>query len=358
MIEFEHVSLTLGIFQLQDVSLQVQKGDYYFIIGPSGAGKTVILEAIAGLHHPQEGRILLHGKDARFIPPEKRCISLVYQDYSLFPHMTVFDNIAFGMRIGKKDEQTIHSHVTSLMELFQIVHLQQRYPLVMSGGEQQRVALARALAPNPDILLLDEPFSALDPVTREQIIADLRLVHAMGDLTIVQVTHARTEAVRLATRIAVVKDGRIVSEQPADIIFSKPQNADVARFIGIENVLRGVIVSSENQKAVVDIGGITLAALSPYGVGEQVAACIRAEDIILSTTPFEHLSARNKFNGVVLDLESLGPVTRVTIDCGVLLVATVLNETVVALGIKKGMTIYAGCKATAVYLTHPRGLSD
>ena len=163
MIVLEHVSLSLGDFSLHDVDLRINKGEYLVLMGPSGAGKTVLLETIAGLRFPDNGRILLDGIDVSSIPPEKRRIAIVYQDYSLFPHMTAFENIAFGLRLRNVSGSETEQRVRSLLREFNLDHLMDRYPSSLSGGEQQRVALARALAVKPDILLLDEPFSALDP---------------------------------------------------------------------------------------------------------------------------------------------------------------------------------------------------
>ncbi len=356
MIEFENVSLTLGDFHLQQVSLTIKKGDFYFIIGPSGAGKTVLLEVIAGLHRPLGGRILLYGKDALCIPPEKRNLSLVYQDYSLFPHMTVYENIAFGIRMRKESAAYIHNRVTELMELFQITHLSDRHPLTMSGGEQQRVALARALAPKPDILLLDEPLSALDPVTRREIIADLRRIHAEQNLTIVQVTHARYEAIMLATRIAVIVDGVLISEEGTNRTFYEPETAELARFIGFENVLDGVVTSSHNQVTWVDVNGVQIEAVSSYLPGDRVFVCIRAENVSLSSFFQNNSSVKNQLPGTVLHVESVGSIAQVTIDCGFLLIASVLHETIVDMDIKPGINMYAGWKATSVHLVSGDGM--
>ncbi|MFY1645284.1 ABC transporter ATP-binding protein, partial [Methanoculleus bourgensis] len=201
MIEFDQVSLALGSFRLNDVSLTINRGDYYFIVGPSGAGKTVILEAIAGLHRPRRGRILLRGEEVTSLPPEKRRVALVYQDYSLFPHMSVIDNVGYGLRMQGMGRADARREVAGLLTEFGIAHLADRYPGTLSGGEQQRVALARAVAVKPDILLLDEPLSALDPITQEKFILDLQRLHREDDLTIVQVSHARREAHLLATRM-------------------------------------------------------------------------------------------------------------------------------------------------------------
>ena len=191
MIEFDRVSLALGSFSLNDVSLTIGRGDYYFIVGPSGAGKTVLLETIAGLHRPESGRVLLRGEEITTLPPEKRRVALVYQDYSLFPHMKVADNVGYGLKMQRRDKARIRERVADLLQQFGIDHLADRYPATLSGGEQQRVALARSIAVDPDVLLLDEPLSALDPVSKEKFIRDLQRIHREHNLTIVQVSHSR-----------------------------------------------------------------------------------------------------------------------------------------------------------------------
>jgi len=351
MIEFDKVSLRLGTFALKEVSLRIRLGDFYFILGPSGAGKTVLLEGIAGLHAPQSGRILLRGEDVAGIPPERRRISLVYQDYSLFPHMTVAKNIAFGLKMQKADRHTVERRVEDLLEAFGIGALRDRHPLTLSGGEQQRVAIARALAVEPDILLLDEPFSALDPVTKEKFIEDLREIHRTRDLTIVQVTHARDEAMRLATRVAVIIEGMLAAEGGVEEIFSAPETCDLARFMGIENILLGRIVSSSNHVVRVDTGAATIIAVSDLAEGMEVAACFRAEDVTLSFPGTPGSSARNTFEGTITAFTPLGPLMRVSIDCGFPLIATVLRDTVKEMGLSPGSRVSASVKASIIHLT-------
>ena len=350
MIEFEHVYLRLGNFQLEDVSFTIDEGDYFFIIGPSGAGKTVLLEAIAGLHIPDSGKIRMRGEDVMRIPPEKRRLSLVYQDYSLFPHMTVYNNIAFGLKMQKLPKNEIRSRVNEIMDSFGIAHLAKRHPMTMSGGEQQRVAIARALTVEPDILLLDEPLAALDPVLKEQFIQELRKIHRDHNLTIVQVTHARGEAVRLATKVAVIIEGRLAAEGRIKEVFETPRTREVARFVGIENVLEGRIVAQEERVVRIDVAGKMVTAVAPCEVGEQVSVCVRAEDVIISAGE-EKTSARNVFPGEVIGIESMGPTAKVTLDCGFPLVATVLQDSARELDLEPGREVFASFKATAVHCT-------
>lgn len=351
MIEFEHVSLKLGSFELKDVSFSIGENDYYFIIGPSGAGKTVVLEGIAGLHNPDSGTIRIRDEDVSQVLPDKRKISLVYQDYSLFPHMTVFENIAFGLKMQKLRKEEIRERVEKVMKSFGISHLARRHPLTMSGGEQQRVAIARALVVEPDILLLDEPLAALDPVLKEQFIKELRKIHRNRRLTIVQVTHSRGEAIRLATRVAVIIEGKLVAEGSTNEVFQTPRTSAVARFIGIENVLEGRVISQHEGITKIDVDGKIITAVSPCDKDERVAVCIRAEDITLSLVEAEKSSARNAFPGKIISIEPIGPTAKITLDCGFNLDVTVLQESVDVMGLSCGLDVFASFKATTVHCT-------
>ncbi|HUW85885.1 MAG TPA: ATP-binding cassette domain-containing protein, partial [Methanoregula sp.] len=317
MIEFDRVSITLGNFLLDEVSLSIRDGDYYFIMGPSGAGKTIILEAISGLLLPDSGRILQDGHNVRGIPPEKRRIGLVYQDYSLFPYMTVEKNIAFGMRMRLLPKPEIGRQVKQLMKQFEITHLAQRAPLTLSGGEQQRVAIARALAIEPELLLLDEPLAALDPITRDRFIEELRSLHQDHGLTIVHVTHDRRDAASLGTRMAMIIDGRLVQEDRVEAIFSSPCQEQVARFIGYENILKGTIVSCGDGLCIVDIGKNRVSVVADAKYGDSVALCIRADDITVLLSDIRGTSARNTFEGTIVKKTVSGSLATLMVDIGV-----------------------------------------
>lgn len=219
MIALEGVSLRRGDFTLREITLTVSPGEYLFLVGPSGAGKTLLLEVIAGLHPDATGRILIRGSDMIGVPPEKRNIALVYQDYALFPHLTVRENVAFGPKMRGVPENRIETLVTELLDRFGARKLAGRYPGTLSGGERQRVALARALAVEPDILLLDEPFAAVDPDLRHQFLQEMRDLQRERGMTVVQVSHARDEASALADRVVLIVAGRILQVGSVDEIF-------------------------------------------------------------------------------------------------------------------------------------------
>jgi ABC-type sugar transport system ATPase subunit len=234
MIKFSHVSLGLGDFSLCDVSLEIAQGEVFSILGPTGAGKTIILEMIAGFYRPQAGCILIQNKDVSTIPPEKRGIGFVYQDYALFPHLNVYKNIAFGLQLIKCSSSLVKEKVRLLSQMMGITHLWHRYPGTLSGGEQQRVALARALIVKPQILLIDEPFSALDPSTKKTLYQEVKKIHARIKCTIVHVTHDFTEVGALADRVGIILDGKIRQVGSPEEIFCRPVDQRIADFLGVE----------------------------------------------------------------------------------------------------------------------------
>ena len=350
MIEFDRVSLALGSFRLNDVNLRIGKGDYYFIVGPSGAGKTVLLEAIAGLHRPDSGRVLLRGEEITALPPEKRNVALVYQDYSLFPNMRVIDNISYGLRVQGMGKKEARAEVAPLLERFGIAHLADRYPGTLSGGEQQRVALARAVAVKPDILLLDEPLSALDPITQEKFIADLKRLHREDGLTIVQVSHSRREAHLLATRMAVIIGGSLVDEGKAGTVLNTPKSRDVAAFVGIENILDGTVTANEDGLATVDVDGLAFEAVTEAVLGEEVSLCIRADDVVITVGESHLSSARNTVVGTVISVVENGPIAEVKVDAGAPLTAVLTRRSVRDLALAPGTSVTLSVKATAIHV--------
>ncbi len=237
MIEIKNLSIQLGEFSLKDINLSVQGQEYFIILGPSGAGKTVFVECLAGLHRIKTGEIWIEGKNVALLSPEERQIGYVPQDYVLFPFLSVAENIQFGLKRGKYDKLRIQKRMLSLADLLGITHLLDRDTLALSGGERQRVALARALATAPRILLMDEPLSALDVQTAKYLRLELRRIHQELGVTTVHVTHNHLEAEELADRMAIMSAGELVQIGKPDEIFFSPQNEAVTRFTGSLNIL-------------------------------------------------------------------------------------------------------------------------
>ncbi|MDD1677422.1 MAG: ATP-binding cassette domain-containing protein [Methanomicrobiales archaeon] len=320
MIVCEGLCMDLQDFHLHNLDLRVGTGEYCCIMGPSGAGKTVLLECIAGLHRPSEGRILIRGKDVTAMVPEQRRISIVYQDYSLFPHLTGYENVAFGLRMQKIDPDRIRTDVISMLEKFRIAYLLDRYPSTMSGGEQQRVALARALIVQPEILLLDEAFAALDPVSRQQCMHDLRTLQQSRKLTVIHVTHAWDEAHILADRVAVIIAGKFVQHGTVQEVYARPASESVARFVGTDNVLPGRIVAHSPGLSTVDVGGIRIRACSDAPLTGNVIVCIRGAAWNVIPVP-ARLDSVNLVTGTLRERSRLGDLERMEVDCGTLLIA-------------------------------------
>ncbi len=270
-----------GTLALEDVSLTVHNEEFMVLLGPSGCGKTTLLRLIAGFEQPDEGAILIDGRDVTEMAPGRRGLAMVFQSYALFPHLKVFDNIAFGLRMHQVNRADIQGRVGAAAELMQITRLLDRYPTQLSGGQRQRVAVARALVMEPAVILMDEPLSNLDALLRLQMRAELkRLLHEARTTTI-YVTHDQIEALSMGDRTAVMRDGRILQVDTPMAVYDRPGHVFVAQFIGTPpmNVLRGRMGERE-----VEVEGNLLAigVQDGYRPGEEVAVGVRAENIEVS----------------------------------------------------------------------------
>ena len=347
MIHIENISKDLGEFFLRDVTLDIKEGEYFVILGPTGAGKTILLESIAGIYRPDSGRIFLSDSDITDVPPWERNIGMVYQDYILFPFLTVAENIGFGLKSRKIGKGEIKRKVDELAKLLGVSHLSHRYPATLSGGEQQKVAIARAIAIEPRVLLLDEPLSALDSRTRDYLREELKRVKEEFGITMVHVTHDQTEALVLADRIAVMMQGRIMQVGTPHEIFNKPRNNDLADFVGVENIWGGIVRNNENGIVAIEIEtGDSISAVSEYQDG-AVKVFLRPEEIILSEHK-EDSSARNVIKGRINELQDVGPLTHIKLDIG--LIAHITKQSRESIGLQKGDEVYATFKATSVHV--------
>lgn len=345
MIELKSLSIDLGTFHLRDLTLDIRDGEYFMVLGPTGSGKTVLLETIAGLHPVKSGAILLDGREVTKTEPEKRGIGIVYQDYVLFPHLSVIKNIAFGLRQRGKSRKRAEVEAGWTIELLGLSPLLNRKIDTLSGGEKQKVALARALAIKPKVLLLDEPLSALDPETRERVQQELREIRNKLSQTIIHVTHDFEEAVALGERIAVLGNGCIMQVGTAEEIFCQPKSEFVARFAMTRNIFAGEVRDGDDEGAIIDIGGISLWAVTSLH-GHRHAS-VRPEDILISTQPFVS-SARNSFMGVITDVASKGPTVCLTVNVPPDFVCLVTRRSFEEMELKKGGQVYVTFKASAV----------
>jgi len=282
MIEVRNICRTWGAFRLQGVSLTVSAGEYLVILGPCGSGKTLLLETIAGLHEPESGTILIEGKDVTRLPPERRRVGLVYQQYALFPHLSVRSNIAYGLRYRGLSRAERRRRTDEMIDLFEIPYLaNRRTPRGLSGGEAQKIALARALAVDPAVLLLDEPFSSLDQQVRRRLMATLPDIIRSRNVPVIHVTHDYTEAAALADRIAVMHRGRLIQTGPARTVFRRPKNRFVADFLGVENIVPVNDVHPAEGGVRVRCGELELLAYAENVPSGPVCLTVRAEDIRL-----------------------------------------------------------------------------
>ena len=355
MIRLENLHVRVGTFDLRDISLEVPKGGYALIIGPTGSGKTTLLEAVAGHARLKAGRVFMHDDDVTDLPPERRGLGFVYQQYHLFPHLSVRDNIGYGIgrARGKRDGTSPKARIAELADMLAIEPLLDRPVRGLSGGEQQRVALARALAPRPSILLLDEPFAAVDPATRQVLRRELRELHEREGITTLQVTHDFDEALRLGDLVAVLAEGRIAQSGTPEEVFRYPNSAFVARFVGTGNVIAGVVERAEPGNEPGSFRGrFRGGSLVLDVVAERegpIHAVVRPEDIVLSLTHHPG-SARNHMDGRVVRLERIGPVTLVHLDVGRPLIASLTTQSVQEMGLKSGLPVIVAFKATAILL--------
>ncbi|HII95960.1 MAG TPA: ABC transporter ATP-binding protein [Candidatus Methanofastidiosum sp.] len=348
MIRIENLSNNWDTFTLNNISLEIKEGEYFVILGPTGAGKTLLLELIVGLYIPNEGRIFIDEKDITYEVPEKRNLGFLYQDYSLFPHLSVRKNIEYGMKLRNISKNEIDSKIKELSNILKIEHLMHRDTTTLSGGEQQKVALARALAINPKVLLLDEPFSALDENTKSKLIPEMKDLHRKEGITFIHVTHSQEEAILLADRIGIMMDGTVVQVGNPDEIFYKPISKEIAKFVKIENIWEGKVIKKNEKELIVDVNGKQIVALSDhFKVGQGVRLIIRPEDIILGKG---NTSARNEFKGKVISVIKHGFYHIVRIDCGFEVEAAVTKQSIENLKIIEGKDINIFFKATALQI--------
>lgn len=361
MLGVENISKAIGTLSLKNITFKAEAGSYLVLLGASGVGKSVLLETIAGFIQPDSGRILLDGKDITNEKMQRRKTGLVFQDGALFPHRTVFGNIAYPLRWRKLTSSSIRRRVGELAEETGVTALLDRSCGTLSGGEIQRVSLARAFAAEPRCLLLDEPLSSLDTKARSQMRSLLRKIHRKGQHTIVHVTHDYTEAAALATSVAVLEHGRIVQTGTVEEIFQHPKSEFVAQFVGVKNFFKGRLYGAGKERVrCFRANGLDFSILTEGDCGSGFI-CIRSEDITISNGVLSgqdaasrrtHTSARNSFKGSILDIVPCAHGVEIIIDIGadkpVELAALVTAESVESMGLHCGKRIRAGFKASAI----------
>ncbi|MCF8228693.1 MAG: ABC transporter ATP-binding protein [Bacteroidales bacterium] len=347
MLKIKGIHKNFKSFQLKNIHLEIEKGEYFMLLGKSGSGKSLLLEILAGMQFPDAGNIILQGKDITRLDIRKRKIGLLFQDYAIFPHLNVFDNIAYAMRSAKKPGKTIRTKVYNLAEEFGISHLLKRKTQNLSGGEKQRLALARTLAMEPEILLLDEPLTSLDVQLRQGTRKLLRRINQSGQ-TVIHVTHDHEEAILLADKIAVIHHGSIIQSGKTREVFQKPINEFVANFTGVKNFFRVKFMkdtSGDNFLAVLNENiSIKILGEPKQQTGAIVLAC---RDIFLSREKPD-TSAVNNFKGLITEIIPAIRGYEVTLDIGFMLSVLISAESLKKLNIEQGKSIWASFKASSV----------
>ena len=281
IIELKNVYKTFenGFSAVSDFNLNIKRGEFVTFLGPSGCGKTTTLRMIAGFDIPSSGEILLNGESITSLPPHKRPINTVFQRYALFPHMNVYENIAFGLKQKKMPQDLISKKVSSVLELVDLEGFEKRAISTLSGGQQQRIAIARALVNEPEILLLDEPLGALDLKMRKEMQLELKAMHNELGITFIYVTHDQEEALTMSDRIVVMSEGNIQQCGTPEDIYNEPKNAFVADFIGESNILNGIMTGPLTAR----FCGAAFKCVDDIEVGTHISAVLRPEDIIITT---------------------------------------------------------------------------
>lgn len=289
VIELDGVRKTFGDFvAVQGANFSIREGEFFAMLGPSGCGKTTTLKMIAGFEQPTSGSVLLNGRDVSRVAPYKRNVNTVFQNYALFPHMTVADNVRYGPKSRRVAKSEYEPHVNEMLEVVRLADFAHRKPTQLSGGQQQRVALARALVNYPSALLLDEPLAALDLKLREAMQFELKRIQREVGITFVFVTHDQGEALTMSDRIAVMSEGVVEQIGTPEEIYNRPASLFVAGFIGSANLLPGTVTQRDGEDVVVDlIGGATVRATDGSGhqVGDDVSVMLRPERLVVSTDP-------------------------------------------------------------------------
>jgi molybdate transport system ATP-binding protein len=346
-----------GVLIDADLQVRLDPPSVTVLFGPSGAGKTTILRALAGLE--RSAKCVIHfgretwvdANNGVFIPPQRRRIGFLFQDYALFSHLTVEGNIRYGLRGLSANEQLLRT--SELLARFQLQDLAVRYPHQLSGGQKQRVALARTLAPQPRLLLLDEPLSALDGPTREALRGELRALLSSLSIPVLLVTHDRIEALALGDEIAIVNEGRIVQHGPIEEVFRRPLTPAIARIVAVETVQRARVLQADEELVTLAVGGARLIAAArdfPSDVKEAFV-CIRAEDVLLlKSIETVSASARNRLPGIVKSLIHEGPMWRIELDCGIPLTALLTRQACEELALQENDRVLAMIKAMNVHL--------
>jgi molybdate/tungstate transport system ATP-binding protein len=344
MVSLKNLYYKVGSFCLDKINLDIKKNEYFVILGPSGNGKTQLLRCIAGLCSIQDGEIFIDGKRKDQLPPEKRSVGMVFQNHILFPNMSVFDNIAFSLKLKKMNKNNIKDKVNHVAKIVGIDNLLSRSTVNLSGGERQRVALARAIVFNPKVLLMDEPFASLDKNLAEKLIIETKDLHKMLKQTTIHVTHNQEEAFTLADRICILKNGKIQMIDTPDNIFHKPNSQFIANFVCIENIY---------SKANIDTNGWIsyhkkkISFHGDHQAKKNITFCIRPEDTLLERN---RINGENVFRGNIQEIYDKGSIIRAVVDIGFRVVNLTMRNKFSKMNVNKGAEIYIKLPEKSIHI--------
>ncbi|MGD9995092.1 MAG: ABC transporter ATP-binding protein [Salinivirgaceae bacterium] len=347
MLKVENLNIHLGNFSLRDISFEVKPGEYFMLLGESGAGKSVVLESLAGLVHPDQGSISLNGTDITRLPIQKRKVGLVFQDFALFPHLSVEENILYPLKLRKISRKEQSETLNRLACELSIDHLLKRRTTTLSGGEKQRVALARTLTLEPDVLLLDEPLASVDVSLKGELRSLLRRLNQKGQ-TLVHVTHDYEEAIALAHRIGIIEQGRIIQCGTPHEVFTQPKNRFVANFGGVKNFYPVTLEKHPDKETTRACITETLSVqLMTHLKARKGFVLIGQKNILLATGPQE-LDTVNQFRGVIQEVIPARFGYEVVVDAGITFYVSVTSEAVKTRGYTEGQTVWVAFNASSV----------
>ena len=337
---------------LRNITFEVEKAEVFALIGPTGAGKTTLLRLLNLLDMPSSGKIYFNGQDTaestRLRLQMRRRMAMVFQKPVVF-NSNVYDNIAYPLKVRGRGRKEIQSRVEEMLEITGLKGYEKRRARTLSGGEAQRVALARAMIAQPELLLLDEPTAHLDPVSVSQIEEVLANTIREQKTTVIMATHDMSQGQRLADMVGVLMNGEILQTGSPSEIFCSPSNKEVAEFVGVENILSGIISQKDDALVTINVDGASIEAISEFSVGDKVYVIIMPEDITF-TLAKETSSARNVFQGEIARMTTVGQLVRIEADCGFPLLGVVTKRSAEELNFNLGKKIYASFKATAVHV--------
>ncbi len=354
IISVENLRVELGGASVLDIpSFHLYEKEFVSLIGPNGSGKTTLLLVLNSLLKPVSGRTTYRGvpivtreETLRY----RKKISMVFQEPLLFD-TTVYKNVASGLKIRGMKRNKIHERVMRYLRWFNIEHLANRSARKLSGGESQRTSLARAFAIEPEVIFLDEPFSALDPPTRHSITDDLEKIVNETGITTVMVTHDQSEALRMSDRIVVMNNGKIVQTGTPSTVMTNPANEFVANFVGMDTILEGTVLRNIEGLMHISVSKHEIYAVGEWKPNDKVYCCIRPENVTIDIfDPDALTSSRNVFRAIILDIGSMGPFLKLSLDCGFPLVSYVTREAFASLGLYEGKEVFASFKAMAVHV--------